>query len=134
MGVAWTRGHCSRAPPPGRAAGSCRGSRLPWGGEAEHLLGQEEAVLRVPHPVLHAPAAPHGERDVAGHCGDRLSLNADHCRGAGRGQQRQTDTQRADTKETDMWGTHTRKADADTKIGTNPEVQGTHTHRNTTQR
>lgn len=67
VGVAWARAHRSWAPPPAGAACCPSGSRLPWGGEAEHLLGQEEAVLRVPHPVLHTPAAAHGERDVAGH-------------------------------------------------------------------
>lgn len=134
MGVAWTRGHCSWAPPPGRAAGSCRGSWLPWGGEPEHLLGQEEAVLRVPHPVLHAPAAPHGEGDVAGHGRDRLSLNADHCRGTGRG-----------TAETDrhIEGRHKGERHVgDTHQESRcrhqdryqPRGAETHTQRNTTQR
>lgn len=82
VGVAWAWGHCSWAFPPAGATACCpRCGWLPWGGEAEHLLGQEEAVLGVPHPVLHAPAAPHGKCDVAGHSRDRLSLNADHCRG-----------------------------------------------------
>lgn len=67
VGVAWAWGHRSWASPRAGAACCASGSWLPWGGKAEHLLGQEEAVLRVPHPVLHAPAAPHGERDVAGH-------------------------------------------------------------------
>lgn len=67
VGVARARAHRAGAPPPAGAACCPRGSWLPWGGEAEHLLGQEEAVLRVSYPVLHAPAAAHGERDVAGH-------------------------------------------------------------------
>lgn len=43
----------------------------------------------MPHPVLHAPAATHGERDVTGHGGDRFSLNADHCNPHQRRGQRQ---------------------------------------------
>lgn len=45
MGVPWARGHCSWAPSPARAACCSRRSQLSWGGEAEHLLGQEEAIL-----------------------------------------------------------------------------------------
>lgn len=41
VGGAWARGHRSWAPPPARAArcGCPRCGWLPWGGQAEHLLG-----------------------------------------------------------------------------------------------